>query len=229
MLAEWNYGLGKTIAYTSGSGAWSGDFQSWDNWPAFWNQTLAELLPSFEETQFTVTRKEQGVYTVEDPSQSSAILDVTVIDEQGEEIASQTEPVAPGKVEVSLDAEPGLVFFSISNETGAASKTGLTIPYGDEFRNTGPNMELMTAIAERTGGQVLESLDTAFREIPFESGSLQPIRQQLVLFAMILFFIDITIRRFGLKMPPRKRKTPVRENAENPATIEQLIKAKKRS
>ncbi|RNF40744.1 VWA domain-containing protein [Planococcus salinus] len=230
VLASWNYGLGKTIAYTSDSGSWSGGFQAWQNWPAFWNRTVAESFPAFEEIPFTVAKKEQGVYTVEDPTQSSAILNVTVVDEQGNELPSETEPVAPGKVEVTLDADPGLVFFSIANETGAAFKTGLTIPYGDEYRISEPNMSLLRAVAERTGGEVVESLDESFRDIPYSSGTLQPIQRSLVLLGMMLFFLDITLRRFGLKMPSKEAfiKTETKTDAQS-NTIEQLIKAKKRN
>ncbi|MDN7241407.1 VWA domain-containing protein [Planococcus sp. N028] len=228
VLATWYYGLGKTIAYTSGSGAWSGGFQSWKNWPAFWNRNVSQLLPSFEEVPFSVTKKAQGVYSVEDPSQSSAILDIAVVDEEGKELPVQSQPTAPGKVDVMLDADPGLVFFSISNENGAAYRTGLAIPYGDEYRTDKPNSAMLTTLAERTGGKVVESLNEAFRNIPYESGTKQPIQQSLLLAAMILFFIDITLRRFGLKLPKRQLKAAaVGEVA--PKTVEQLIKAKKRS
>lgn len=227
LLAEWNYGIGRTVAYTSGSGAWSGGFQNWKNWPAFWNRTVSELLPSFEEIPFSVTGQGQGVYLVEDPSRKSAIIDVKAVDEQGKNVPLQAEPVAPGKVEVSIDAEPGIVFFSISNENGERYKTGLTIPYGDEYKMSQPNLPLLSALAERSGGQVVESLEASFRDIPFEGGTRQPIRHLLVFLAMLLFFADITIRRFGLKMPVRKPRQKLEQRAA-PAAIEQLIKAKKR-
>ncbi|MFD1031135.1 VWA domain-containing protein [Metaplanococcus flavidus] len=229
VLAEWNYGLGKTVAFTSGSGAWSGEFQNWSNWPAFWNRNISQILPSFTEMPFTVTRKQQGIYTIEDPSQESAILNVAVINERGEEIAIQSEPVAPGKIDVHIDEEPGLVFFSISNETGAAYRTGLTIPYGEEYRSKPANTELLTTIAEQSGGQVLETLEPAFREIPYRSFSVQDIRIPLILLAMLLFFADITIRRFGLHLPALSKKL---NDHPLPATadkgIEQLLKAKRR-
>lgn len=228
VLASWNYGLGKTIAFTSGSGAWSGDFQSWTQWPDFWNRSAAELLPTFEEIPYSVVRKEQGIYTVEDPTQSSAILTVAAVDEQGNDIPLQTEPVAPGKVEVKLDADPGLVFFSISNENGAAYKTGLTIPYGDEYRTAEANMPLLTALAERTGGRVLSTLDEAFRDMPYTSGTVRPVQLWLLFAAMFLFFLDITLRRFGLPKPAVKRKA-AKEKVSSPAAIDQLIKAKKRN
>lgn len=228
ILATGNYGLGRTIAFTSGTGAWSGDFQAWQNWPAFWNRTVSELLPTYEEIPFTITKQQQGVYTIQDPARNSAIIEAIVIDEAGNEILIETEPIAPGEIQVTLDADPGLVFFSISNEDGASFKTGLTIPYGDEYRIREPNSSLLSTLAERSGGRVLESLDESVRDIPYESGTSQSVQQQLLLIAMILFFLDITIRRFGLKIPSRQQKALTATDVEQPKTIEQLIKAKKR-
>lgn len=229
ILAEWNYGLGKSVAFTSGSGAWSGDFQSWSNWPAFWNRSVSQILPSFTEAPFMISRKQQGIYTIEDPSQTSAILNAVVINEKGEEIAAQTEPVAPGRIDVHIDEEPGLVFFSVSNESGAAYRKGLTIPYGEEYRSEPVNMQLLSAIADRSGGQVLESLDDAFRDIPYSSRSMQDIRIPLILLAMLLFFADITIRRFGLKLPVRPRRKPAAAQEADSRGIEQLLSAKRRN
>ncbi|HSJ37255.1 MAG TPA: VWA domain-containing protein [Planococcus sp. (in: firmicutes)] len=228
ILAEWNYGLGKTVAFTSGSGAWSGEFQNWSNWPAFWNRSISQILPSFTEAPFTITRKQQGIYTIEDPSRSSAILNARVINERGEEIPIQTEPVAPGIIDVHIDEEPGLVFFSVANESGAAYRTGLTIPYGEEYRSQPANTQLLETIAERTGGQVLDSLDGVFREIPYSSTSMKEIRIPLILLAMLLFFADITIRRFGLKLPALPKKRAVMPQTGGTGGIEQLLKAKRR-
>ncbi|WP_033541327.1 VWA domain-containing protein [Planococcus sp. CAU13] len=229
VLAEWNYGLGKTVAFTSGSGAWSGEFQSWSNWQAFWNRSVSQLLPAFTEAPFSINRKQQGVYTIEDPSQSSAILNAVVINERGEELPVQTEPAGPGVIDVHLDEEPGLVFFSVSNETGAAYRTGLTIPYGEEYRSETADTQLLAAIAERGGGQVLETVNDAFRDIPYHSSSMQDIRIPLILLAMLLFFADITIRRFGLRMPSFTRETQVQKNQNiGGSGIEQLLKAKQK-
>ncbi|WP_422123664.1 VWA domain-containing protein [Planococcus sp. X10-3] len=230
VLAEWNYGLGKAVAFTSSSGAWSGEFQNWNNWPAFWNRNISQLLPSFTETPFSVTRKQQGIYTIEDPSQASAILNVAVINERGQQIAVQNEPVAPGVVDVHMDEEPGLVFFSISNETGAAYRQGLTIPYGEEYRSNPADTQLLAAIAERSGGQVLETLDDAFREIPYRSSTVQDIRIPLILLAMLLFFADITIRRFGIRLPALPKKLQAQpQTGDGNTGIEQLLKAKRRN
>ena len=110
----------------------------------------------------------------------------------------QSEPLAPGKVRVTLESDPGLVFFSVSDDKGGLFEAGVSVPYSLEYKPMEPNITLMEKIAERTGGEQLEDPEQAFRPHPFKSGDRKPIADWLVLTAMILFFIDITLRRFGM-------------------------------
>jgi hypothetical protein len=57
---------------------------------------------------------------------------------------------------------------------------------------------------------------------------MQNIRIPLILLAMLLFFADITIRRFGLKIPVRSKKNKDRVEPVD-SGIEQLLKAKQRN
>ena len=45
VIAEWMYGLGRTIAFTSDStGKWSGDLARWEGYSDFWNTAVARLF-----------------------------------------------------------------------------------------------------------------------------------------------------------------------------------------
>ena len=111
VIAEWMYGLGRTIAYTSDStGAWSGDFARFNQWGNFWNTAVSRLLPSYSEVPFDIRKSEDGSYTVSDSSGQSSFLDIVAVNEAGEEIDSLSEPIAPGKSRVSFKADPGLIF-----------------------------------------------------------------------------------------------------------------------
>ncbi|WP_088005832.1 VWA domain-containing protein [Indiicoccus explosivorum] len=228
ILAEWNYGIGRTIAYTSGSGPWSGGFAAWDLWPEFWNRTAARLLPAYREVPFIVTRDSESGYVIEDPTGNSAVLTVHASDEAGKEIAVRTEPIGPGKVRVTLeDADAGLAFLSIENEREDVFRTAITIPYAEEYRAAAIDRELLEQLADRSGGQVLTDLSDAMRDIPFTGGTRQPATRLFILLAMFLFFTDITIRRFAgfriVRTGNGKNEPPAEETS-----IDQLIKAKKR-
>nr|WP_255723328.1 VWA domain-containing protein [Sporosarcina sp. ACRSL] len=233
VIAEWMYGLGRTIAFTSDStGKWSGDLARWEGYPDFWNTAVSRLLPSYEDVPYVVNHDRGGTYTITDSSRKSAFLEVTIVDEQGKEVPFQSEPLAPGKTRVTLDANPGLVFFSITDDRGGLFEAGVSVPYGLEYKPAEPNVALLEKIAERTGGKYLEEPEDVFRPHPYKSGERKPVADWLVLMAMILFFIDITLRRFGMFSNLLERKERIVEN-ETPTVktedhVAELLKAKKK-
>jgi len=235
VVAEWMYGLGRTIAYTSDStGAWSGDFARFNQWGNFWNTALSRLLPSYSEVPFDIRKSEDGSYTVSDPSGQSSFLEIVAVNEAGEEIDSISEPIAPGKSRVSFDANPGLIFLRISNEQNSMYQAGISIPYSDEYKIQPPNKGVLQDISNRTGGEMLTSPQQAMRDIKYESAESKSIQKWLILIAMLLFFIDITLRRFGWKLLssiPRSWKSKSADNdllTESDTNVAQLLKGKKR-
>ncbi|MGB3261523.1 VWA domain-containing protein [Paenisporosarcina sp.] len=234
VIAEWMYGLGRTIAYTSdSSGAWSGDFARYSEWGNFWNTAVSRLLPSYSEVPFDIRKSQDGSYAVSDPSGQSSFLDIVAVNEAGEEIESLSEPISPGKSRVSFDADPGLIFLRISNEQNSMYQAGLSIPYSEEYKIQPPNKGLMEEIANRKGGKLLTSPEQAMRNIEFESSESKSIQKWLVLIAMILFFIDITLRRFGWRMlsglaSKMKKSTDDYVSPVNDTNVAQLLKGKKK-
>ncbi|MEK3935261.1 VWA domain-containing protein [Sporosarcina sp. FSL W7-1349] len=235
ILAEWMYGLGRTIAFTSdATGKWSGDLARWANYPEFWNTAAARLLPSYREVPYIITHEGGGTYTVTDSSRKAAFLDVAVVDESGVEVPFTAEPLAPGKMRVTVDADPGLVFFGVSDDQGGLFEAGVSVPYSEEYTFSKPNKRLLEKIADRTDGELLEEGDDptrVFRNHPFKSGEQTSIVEWLILTALLLFFIDITLRRFGLLkgITAKRRAEPVvEEPVREQDSISELLKAKKK-
>ncbi|MFX3674265.1 MAG: VWA domain-containing protein [Paenisporosarcina sp.] len=234
VVAEWMYGLGRTIAYTSDStGAWSGDFARFNQWGNFWNTAVSRLLPSYSEVPFDIRKSEEGSYTVSDPSGQSSFLEIVAVNEAGIEIDSISEPIAPGKSRVSFDAEPGLIFLRISNEQGSMYQAGISIPYSDEYKIQAPNRGLLQEISNRSGGEVLKTSQQAMRDIEYESTESKSIQKWLVLIAMLLFFFDITLRRFGWTMLASitrtlNSKTKDHSSKESDSNVARLLKGKKK-
>lgn len=233
VLAEWMYGLGRTLAFTSDStGAWSGDFARWNNWGDFWNTAVSRMLPSYSEVPYTIQKASDGSYTVTDPSGKSSFIEVAAVNEKGEELEVSSEPLAPGKSRVTVESEPGLVFFRVSNEQDAVYQAGISIPYSEEYKVQQPDVQKLQLITNRTGGELLSEPAEAFRDMDVTSSEKQPIRQILILIAIILFFIDITIRRFGFKQlilpfkKPKKAITP--STTTKSSNMEKLVREKKK-
>ena len=71
-----------------------------------------------------------------------------------------------------------------------------------------------------------------FRSHPYKSGDRKPIAEGLILAAMILFFIDITLRRFGMfsSLLNRSEKVDVQEApaVKQEDHVGELLKAKRK-
>lgn len=231
VIAEWRYGLGRTIAYTSGSGGWSGGFASWENWPALWTAAAARMLPDYRDEPFDVRMSRDGSFLVSGTG-SSSFLDIAVADEQGRELEATVDPVGPGSARVRLDeAAPGLVFFRISGDGESYAKAGVSIPYGKEYKPGPADGEFMAALAEETGGKMLDAPEEALRPLGEKETDSRPVWHWFALAAMLIFFADITLRRFGL--PSRTPRSSVRRKDENDpqesgSSIGRLLDAKRR-
>lgn len=235
VIVEWMYGLGRTIAFTSDStGEWSGDFARWNHWGDFWNTAVSRLLPAYSKVPFTIQKASDGSYTVTDPSGKSSFIEVAAVNEKGEELPVSSEPLAPGKSRVTVESEPGLVFFRVSNEQDAVYQAGISIPYSEEYKVQKPNTAKLEMIVSRTGGKILAEASEVFRPMNLNSSEKQSIRQVLILVALLLFFIDITIRRFGftLLLSPFNRHSEKMKNSVETTTgssnVEKLVKGKKK-
>ncbi|TSI11701.1 VWA domain-containing protein [Lysinibacillus sp. BW-2-10] len=233
VLAEWQYGLGRTIAFTSDStGAWTGDWARWSEWRNFWQTAISKMLPTYNDIAYDIKQNADGSFTITDPTNQAAFLDVAVVDELGEELDVQVEPVSASQVRVMVDANPGLVFFRISKDDESIYQAGLTIPYSAEYELHLPNEAMLTQIAEKTGGKVLEEPEDVFREFTVKGAERQSITTWLVLASMLLFFIDITLRRFGwgFLQVVRKSKKGVTEKpvAEEETNVAQILKGMKK-
>ncbi|MFF2752314.1 VWA domain-containing protein [Psychrobacillus sp. NPDC058041] len=234
IIAEWMYGLGRTIAFTSDStGEWSGDFARWNNWGNFWNTAVSRLLPAYSEVPFQIQKASDGSYTVTDPSGKSSFIEIAAVNEKGEELPVTSEPLAPGKSRVTIESEPGLVFFRVSNEQNAVYQTGVSIPYSEEYKLQKPNTSKLELITSRTSGKLLTDASEIFRPMDIKSAEKQSIQQALILAAILLFFIDITIRRFGFRQlvaPLYKMKQNKKsiETTIETSNVEKLVKEKKK-
>lgn len=197
VLAEWQYGLGRTIAFTSDStGAWTGDWGRWDRWVDFWNTAISRLLPTYNEIAYDIRMDGEGSFLITDPTNQAAFLDVAVVDEYGNELEVHLEPISASKVRAVADAKPGLVFFRISKDDNVY-QAGLTVPYSSEYRLQQLNEKLLEEVADKTGGKIVEDPQEVFRKFNEQGATRQSIATIILLVSLLLFFVDITIRRFG--------------------------------
>lgn len=207
VLAEWQYGMGYTIAFTSDfSGKWSGDWGAWPKWPQFMNQMVTKSLPKYDSSPYNISlHKDDGntVLSLKSIDGSALPLDVSLVTEKGEKLETNTKITGPGTYEADIPDDTGMYFLSVNEttETGDVKnyQTGFTVPYSSEYLITGHNEERVAELAELGNGKVLQREKDAFRPQTYSSYHKESISHWLLLTAFLLFFCEIALRRFGLK------------------------------
>lgn len=230
ILAEWKYGLGRTVAFTSdSSGKWSGELAAWEKYPEFWNTAMRRILPSYRSAPYVVTQQDGGKFTITDTSGESAFLEVSAVTETGEQIEVNEDQTAPGKTEISLETLPGLVYLSVTDDQNRLFETGVTVPYGEEYSPKEPDENLLAAIAKATGGRVLEEPKEAFRSLPYRAEERKSITTWLLFASLLLFFADITLRRFSQFVPVIRKNSPVElKDSSGETSVSELLKQKRK-
>ncbi|WP_053366172.1 VWA domain-containing protein [Bacillus sp. FJAT-27245] len=241
VLAQWQYGLGSTLAFTSGlSGKWSGDWARWPNWPGFINQIVSESLPKYESEPFSVSvDKDKGnaVISLSSGNADPIPIEATVLTQAGEAIDANTKLVSPGKYELVIPGRHGMYYLSIRKKdkdgVSAVYRTGFSVPYSEEFLLKGTNKVFLNGLVSISGGKELASPKDAFRPLSSKPSTKQPVSEYLLLAAFLLLIAEIFLRRFGTgvlgKLIP-KRKTPGKTGSDAATVVlGRLAKAKDRT
>ncbi|WP_164670099.1 VWA domain-containing protein [Virgibacillus doumboii] len=208
VLTRWQYGLGKTVAWTSDlSGKWAGNWPAWKNWSPLWNDIVTWTFPQYQKQTYQVSKKIEGnqvTLNVTAADNDPANLTANLVSETGEEVDFNLQPKAPGEYQGTFEAsESGVYFLQISerqNEKVVGSfKTGIVVPYSKEYTFTPTNDHLIEEIASAGGGQVIENLDNVFspEDLP-PRYDRQDLFYLLLAVALLLFMVDVAVRRFRI-------------------------------
>ena len=213
ILAAWQYGLGRVVAWTSDASArWANAWVEWDDFPRFWLQAVSwsinEGASKNLETRITLederarivvdARDDEGQF-LDGLSLSSAVLKP---DGEGRRIALQQ--TAPGRYESSFrPQDEGAYFLTISGEAqlgdGASPLTdlnGWVMSYSPEYIPRPRDERSLAEIAAITGGRDLSGRPTeVFAHDLGEQQAAADIWERLILLALILLPIDIAVRR----------------------------------
>jgi Mg-chelatase subunit ChlD len=213
ILAKWQFGLGRVIAWTADNGSdFAAAWTTWDRYDAFWAAAVRWALPDPERRPLTVSATRDGpdmVLTVTAAGESGDFADflptvATVTDAKGETIKTQPlTQTAPGEYSLRLPA-PAAGAYAVQvrqqRPDGDLTETAsITVPPSPETLPAPNGPALLRSLAERTGGRVL-SLDDpgAVWSAPAPNGS--PLLEHRAVWyvpiglALALFVVDIAAR-----------------------------------
>lgn len=238
LLAHWQYGLGRTVAFTSDAKSrWARPWLGWENYAQFWSQTAQWSLRRLEnaelEAEATVERGE-GLVQVEalDPNgeyRNFLNLQAAVVAPSGEQQTVRLEQTGPGHYEARFPTkEVGSYLLNVMEIQGgrvrASRVIGASINYSPEFASPEPNVSLLHRLTELGGGKILDPADHPFghnRVKTFQPRDLWPLLLQI---ALILFVLDIGVRRVQIDREEWLRATATFRK-KRPAPTEESLSA----
>ena len=209
LLATWQYGLGRVMAWTSDAqGRWSAGLLQWPSANRFFGDIVHASLPQPGDPALQVETRVQGDHThllVTAPVTSGATVTVSAVTPDLADLGLTLSPTGPGRFEGDLPTDQvGSYLLHVAQSAGGVVRhtttTGLVVPYSPEYRDLGTNSATLKAIAQAGGGTVLTDLSQAFR-LPVPSvKAARPIGEILMVLAILLFPIDVALRRLIFRL-----------------------------
>ena len=207
ILARWHYGLGRTAAFTSDvKNRWAVNWLEWDGYGKFWTQLVRETMRRNDDPGLTFEVQRHG---------DEAVVTVREIGLDGM-LNSSLEPKisvnGPGSEEVTIElAETGFgvysasypvkssqdsaYLFQLNTDVNGIEEKNLHYTYPDEYKRYPPNVQFLRSISELTGGKFLPEEEDIFADYGENASIAIPLWNIILLVALILFLIDISIRR----------------------------------
>ncbi len=215
LLAQWQYGLGRAVAWTSdASGRWARDWLAWDGFERFFGQAVAWTFPGEETDGIEASFVAEGdamrlrVRSVEAGGSPRDQYQTTVrLTSPGLDPALITlDQVAPGTYEPDLGTiDPGAWALRVDQVRDGSTPLGRTLvlvaPTPAEYRLLGTDERSLAALRATTGGRALAgetaAADAWSHDLPggITARDLWP---WLVSIAMLLWPLDIAVRRLSV-------------------------------
>ena len=213
LLAHWQYGLGRAVAFTSDAKAkWATDWIGWEKFRQFWSQVAQWSLRRIENADFNTevsVDKGEGNISVEAIDAQGNFrnflnLQTVVVSPKGERQTVRLEQTGPGHYEAKFPTkEVGAYLMNLMDlkdgELRGSQILGASVNYSPEFTASEPNLNLLRRLAESGGGKVLEpGIDNPFLHNRLKTFQPRDLWEWLLKFAIILFPLDVAVRRIQL-------------------------------
>lgn len=209
ILTTWQYGLGRTIAWNSdGTNEWTAQYATWENYPMLWSNIIQYVISDTElgEDSLEVTKEGNTAvisYTTKEYDKNTKVQAV-VTDENGTAKEIALDALKPGSFEASVDMDGiGVYNVSIRKKSGEEVvknyNTAYSNQYSVEYQFTDTKTDLAT-FTKQAGGVELTLTDSIWEQKQETVKAKVSLTVPLLIFAMLLFLIDIIIRRFSIDL-----------------------------
>ena len=235
VLAQWQYGLGRAVAWTSDfKGQWGREWVGWQEFPRFVGGFADMLLPpraagmltlrtSTAGTQSTLeltAQDDQGrlinelalIFSIDGrgtPGRGrewEPALKGNLIDPENQGVPLTFTQVGAGSYRASVStATPGVYLAQVAalgadGQPIGSTTTGLVVSYSPEYGETRDNPQLLRELASISGGRVDPPAAAIFDTPAQAVGSVHEIGLPLLWLALLLWPLDIGLRRLHLRL-----------------------------
>lgn len=252
LLAQWQYGLGRAVAWTSDAkGQWAADWLGWEGFPRFWAQAVRWTIVEGTGGGLELQVRREG---------ARAVASVEALDERGDYrnglglglgvLSPDLKPqeatlrqVAPGLYEGEFSPqETGTYLLHVHGSTPEgttlARTGGYVLAYSPEYRTTGADLGLLTELVETGRGSFVEKPSEVFAHTLPPVGRASELWPWLLALAACLLPLDVGLRRVMVTRrdlrraweriePLLRRRRPAAQPV--PSGLERLMEAKERS
>ena len=212
LLAQWQYGLGRSVAWTSDStGRWAKSWLVWKDFSRFFSQLVSWTFPGEETGGIEATFVTEGNSTrlrVESVSADGSPRDFysTAVAITTPDLTSKAlglSQVAPGVYEVPLgEIDPGAYVIRVSQTrpgSPALGRTlGLVAPTPAEYRVLGTNHAFLATLRAATNGRAIETPDEPWTHDLTTNASSTDLWPTLLILALLVWPLDIALRRVSV-------------------------------
>ncbi|RMF93923.1 MAG: hypothetical protein D6741_13135, partial [Planctomycetota bacterium] len=225
ILATWQYGLGRSVAFTTDIGTrWLDPNRSWADYDKFFGQMVTwAMRPTNDTGNYTVNTTVDGRtlhVTVDALDEENRYINFaemvgSVVSPDLEATSLVLKQTAPGRYEgeVPLGGAGDYLLTILPGAETAPLNVGITLPYSEEYRYRPANEPLLEHLAGLTPKEgspgVLQRVDPAFSQLKQaeatavdhfrhdlpKARSRQPVWHWLLLAAAWLLLADVFIRR----------------------------------
>ncbi len=213
LLAHWQYGLGRAVAFTSDAKSrWAQDWLGWGRYQQFWSQTANWALRRIDAADFNTevsVDNGQGVLSVEALDAQGNYrnflkLRTKVVSPKGSSQEVVLEQKGPGRYEAKFDTrEVGAYLLNLQDldEAGqirGSQVLGASVNFSPEFNATEPNLNLLQRLAEMGGGKLLDPSENPFLLGRVKTFQPRDLWETLLKWMVILFILDVGVRRVDI-------------------------------
>jgi hypothetical protein len=217
LLAYWNYGLGRSMVFTSDlSSRWGAAWIQWPEVGAFWEQLVRWVMRSNSASNMTMQTTIEGetaTVELEALGANASFMDFLstrawVLDPDSNRKALALQQVGPGRYRGQFTVDdPGAWLVNV-NYSGADGVEGniqaaVTLPYAAEFRTLSHSTPVMAELAARTGGRMMRQENGRLVDLFSREGLAVPISAAaiwdlLAIIAASVLIIDVAVRRLTI-------------------------------